>query len=129
MLIHSINYSINFTGQHKRLRPAWNVPMLFNNLTTTCSNVSDPTCGLFCVSGVSNNVAFADGKGTGDVTMVRHTLFIDDASKLAIIVRGHSSYSTQLLSLLLSMEKSSSRHFTQVKTILSNTSFSLIRIS
>ena len=79
-------------------KPSWHVSKIFNNLTTAA----------FVVDTEDN------GTEAAATALARQPFSVDRTSDLAIIVRTHASYATQLLSLLLSVHASTRQHFRQV---------------
>ena len=79
-------------------KPLWDVPRIFDNLTSARAVA-----------------AFVfDAGDSGMEAAASRSFSTDHTSDLAIIIRTHASYSTQLLSLLLSLHASTIQRFNQV---------------
>ena len=85
------------------LKPIWDIPMLFKNLTM-------PKLPRSVAYSRSNNI---------DLVMdsMANQFAVDTISEIVIIVRVHASYSSQMLSMLWSIEASAVKYFKQVSNL------------
>jgi hypothetical protein len=86
------------------LKPIWDIPMIFKNLTTSTSSDS------------------VNIKASNDIGITPDSILnqfsVDTVTDIVILIRVHASYMSQMLSMLWMIEASAVKYFEQVRIVV-----------